>query len=61
MRLIAKEAAKNGMAAEPAMAAKLKMVQDRALYSEFLDRLFAKEVTEDAIRKQFADSGFPVK
>jgi peptidyl-prolyl cis-trans isomerase C len=54
MRLIAKEAAKNGMAAEPAMAAKLKMVQDRALYSEFLDRLFAKEVTEDAARALFA-------
>ncbi len=54
MRLIAKEAAKSGMNSEAAMAAKLRMVQDRALYSEYLDRLFAKEVTEDAARKMFA-------
>jgi peptidyl-prolyl cis-trans isomerase C len=55
IRLIAKESAKLGMPAEPAMAAKLRMVNERALYSEYLDRLFAKEVTEDAARKLFAD------
>jgi peptidyl-prolyl cis-trans isomerase C len=54
IRLLAKEAQRAGMPAEPAMASKLRIVHDRALYSEFLDRLFAREVTEEKARQLFA-------
>jgi peptidyl-prolyl cis-trans isomerase C len=55
IRLLAKEAQRLAMPTEPAMASKLRIVHDRALYSEYLDRLFAREVTESAARKLYAD------
>jgi peptidyl-prolyl cis-trans isomerase C len=55
IRLAAKAAQANGIAAEPDIAARMNLVRDRVLYSEFLNRIFDKEVTEEAARKLFAD------
>ena len=53
IRLLAKEAAKLGIDKEPEMADRLRLVHDRALYGELLNRLFATSVTEDAAHKLF--------
>jgi peptidyl-prolyl cis-trans isomerase C len=55
IRLLAKDAEQKGIPMEQAMAAKLRLVRERALYGEYLDRLFAMEVTESKARALFAE------
>ena len=53
IRLLARAAAADGIDKEPAMVEKLRMARERALYNEYLNRLFDKEVTEAAAHKLF--------
>jgi peptidyl-prolyl cis-trans isomerase C len=53
IRLLAKAAAAEGIDKEPAMMEKLRLTRERALYNEYLNRLFDKEVTEVAAHKLF--------
>jgi peptidyl-prolyl cis-trans isomerase C len=53
IRLLAKAAAAEGVDKEPAMVERLQLARDRALYNEYLNRMFEKEVTEAAARKLY--------
>jgi peptidyl-prolyl cis-trans isomerase C len=53
IRLLAKAAAADGIDKEPAMVERLQLAHDRALYNEYLNRMFDKEVTEDAAHKLY--------
>jgi len=53
IRLLAKAAVAAGVDKEPAIVEKLRLARERALYNEYLNRLFDKEVTEAAAHKLF--------
>ncbi len=55
IRLAAKAAEKDGIASDPDVVSRMNLVRDRVLYTEYLNRIFDKAVTEDAARKLFAD------
>jgi peptidyl-prolyl cis-trans isomerase C len=53
IRLLAKAATAQGIDKEPAIVEKLRLAKERALYNEYLNRLFDKQVTEDAAHKLY--------
>ncbi len=53
IRLGAKAAKQAGMNEDPPVAARLALVEDQALYAEFLRRKFVAAVTEEAVRAEF--------
>jgi peptidyl-prolyl cis-trans isomerase C len=53
IKLLARAAEAQGIDKDPTVAEQLKLVHDRALYNEYLDRLFATEVTEDKAHALF--------
>ena len=53
VKLLAKAAEQQGIDKEPAMQEQLSLVHDRALYNEYLNRLFTTEVTQEKAQALF--------
>jgi peptidyl-prolyl cis-trans isomerase C len=53
IRLLAQAAAAQGIDKEPAMVERLRLARERALYNEYLNRLFDKAVTQEAAQKLY--------